>query len=135
MSNVSDKRVIVVEDNIDNYNLILRLLMTMGVEHCEWISSGWKVAAEAEQHGQIDLILLDIQLPYEDGFEVHRKLREHPILKDRLVRQAIDYALDRDELIVGARFGQAIPLHANVLPTHGERTTAAHFLEVPVGLW
>ena len=42
---------------------------------------------------------------------------DHPILKDRLVRQAIDYALDRDELIVGARFGQAIPLHANVLPT------------------
>ena len=54
----------------------------MGVEHCEWLSSGWKVTEEAEQHGQIDLVLLDIQLPYEDGFEVQKKLREHPILKE-----------------------------------------------------
>ena len=71
MSNLNDKRVIVVEDNVDNYNLILRLLTSMGIEHCEWVSSGW--------------ILLDIQLPYEDGFEVHQNLREHPILKDTLI--------------------------------------------------
>lgn len=85
MTNLSDKHVVVVEDNVDNYNLILRLLTTMGIEHCEWISSGWKVATEAERLGQIDLILLDIQLPYEDGFEVHRKLRGHPALKDALI--------------------------------------------------
>lgn len=78
MSDVSDKRLIVVEDNVNNYNLILRLLTELGIEHCEWISSGWKATEEAEQHGGADLVLLDINLPYEDGFEVHRKMREHP---------------------------------------------------------
>jgi two-component system, cell cycle response regulator DivK len=77
-----DKRILVVEDNVNNYTLILRLLTELGIEHCEWISSGWKVAQAAEQYSQPDLILLDINLPYEDGFEVHRRLRAHPRLKD-----------------------------------------------------
>lgn len=76
--NPSDARVIVVEDNVNNYNLILRLLTSLGIDYCEWISSGYKVAEEADQFAPIDLILLDIQLPYEDGFEVHKKLRDNP---------------------------------------------------------
>jgi two-component system, cell cycle response regulator DivK len=71
-----------VEDSVDNYTLILRLLTELGIEHCEWISSGWKVAQAAENYSQPDLILLDINLPYEDGFDVHRRLREHTRLKD-----------------------------------------------------
>ncbi len=81
-SDLSNKRIIVVEDNVDNFHLILRLLTELGIEHCEWISSGWKVAEEASNHEAIDLILLDIQLPYEDGFAVQRKLRQHPRLKN-----------------------------------------------------
>jgi two-component system, cell cycle response regulator DivK len=79
---LKDKRILVVEDSVDNYTLILRLLTELGIEHCEWISSGWKVAQAAENYSQPDLILLDINLPYEDGFDVHRRLREHPRLKD-----------------------------------------------------
>lgn len=82
MENVTNKRILVVEDNVDNYTLILRLLTELGIEGCEWISSGWKVAEEADGQGPIDLVLLDINLPYEDGFTVHRKLREHPRLKN-----------------------------------------------------
>jgi len=80
--NPKDARIIVVEDNVNNYNLILRLLTSIGVEYCEWISSGYKVANEAEQFAPIDLILLDIMLPYENGFEVFKKLRENPEYKD-----------------------------------------------------
>jgi two-component system cell cycle response regulator DivK len=77
-----DKVILVVEDNVANYNLILRLLSEMGIVQCEWISSGWKVAQEAADRGPVDLILLDIMLPYEDGFEVHKKLRAHPKFKE-----------------------------------------------------
>ena len=41
----------------------------------------------------------------------------HPILGDKLVRHAIAYALDRGALIAQGRLGEAIPLHANVLPS------------------
>jgi len=83
--NLHDKNILVIEDNVANYNLILRLLTELGIDHCEWISSGWKVAQEADQLGPIDLILLDIQLPYEDGFEAQKKLRQHPTFRDALI--------------------------------------------------
>jgi two-component system, cell cycle response regulator DivK len=79
---LKDKRILVIEDNVNNYTLIVRLLTELGIEHCEWISSGWKVAQAANQYSQPDLILLDINLPYEDGFDVHKRLREHPRLKE-----------------------------------------------------
>ena len=78
---IKDKRLIVVEDNVNNYNLILRLLTAMGIEHCEWVSSGYKATEESDQYGDVDLVLLDINLPYENGFEVHKKMRKHPSFK------------------------------------------------------
>jgi peptide/nickel transport system substrate-binding protein len=41
----------------------------------------------------------------------------HPILADVRVRQAIAHAIDRQALIDKARFGQGLPLYANVLPS------------------
>lgn len=77
-----DARVLVVEDNVNNFNLILRLLTSLGIEYCEWISSGYKASEEAHQFTPIDLILLDIQLPYENGFDVHKDLRDNESYKD-----------------------------------------------------
>ena len=82
---LSDIHILIVEDKADNYNLMLRLLTAMGIEHCAWLSSGWKVAEETEKRERVDLILLDINLPYEDGFVVHRKLREHPKLQNTMI--------------------------------------------------
>jgi peptide/nickel transport system substrate-binding protein len=50
---------------------------------------------------------------------VNAKHGEHPILKDKRVRQAIVYALDRNEIVAQARLGQGVLLPANVLPTVG----------------
>lgn len=72
--------VLVVEDNVSNFVLIARMLGFMDV-HCEWKSSGYDVVEFASALPYLDLILMDIRLPYEDGFGALRKLRQSPNLK------------------------------------------------------
>jgi two-component system, cell cycle response regulator DivK len=67
--------ILVVEDNIGNFKLIARLLGTLGVQ-CEWKTSGFEVVEFANSLARIDLVLMDIRLPYEDGYEAMRKIRQ-----------------------------------------------------------
>jgi two-component system cell cycle response regulator DivK len=66
--------VLVVEDNVSNFVLIARMLGYLGI-HCEWKTSGYEVLEYADSLPRLDLILMDIRLPYEDGFGAQRKLR------------------------------------------------------------
>jgi two-component system cell cycle response regulator DivK len=61
-----DATILVVEDNVQNFVLITRLLAYLGVKKCEWKASGWQVLEFAETLPHIDLILMDIFLPEED---------------------------------------------------------------------
>ena len=79
-----DVTVLVVEDNVSNFVLVARLLGYMGA-HCEWKTSGFEVVEYADTMPQLDLILLDIRLPYEDGYEALRKLRASPKLKNTII--------------------------------------------------
>ncbi len=76
--------VLVVEDNVANFVLIARLLGYLGI-HCEWKTSGYEVVEYADTLPHLDLILMDIRLPYEDGYSALRKIRNSPRLKDTLV--------------------------------------------------
>lgn len=69
--------ILVVEDNAGNFMLIARMLTILGVQ-CEWKTSGFEVVEFAETLPYIDLILMDIRLPYEDGYGAFRKLRQSP---------------------------------------------------------
>ncbi len=77
--------VLVVEDNVPNFVLIARMLAYMGIQRCEWKTSGWQVVEFADTLPRIDLILMDIRLPYEDGFQALEKVRANTRLKDTLV--------------------------------------------------
>src|SRR5512137_2355512 len=79
-----ENTVLVVEDNVANFVLIARMLGYMGI-HCEWKTSGYEVVEYADTLPQLDLILMDIRLPYEDGFGALRKIRTSPSLKNTLV--------------------------------------------------
>ena len=70
--------VLVVEDNLNNYLLITRLLAYLGVKNCEWKASGWQVLEFANSLPEVDLILMDIHLPEEDGYQALARLRAHP---------------------------------------------------------
>ena len=75
-----DTTILVVEDNVSNFVVIARMLGFMGV-HCEWKTSGYEVVEYADALPHLDLILMDIRLPYEDGFGALRKIRTSPALK------------------------------------------------------
>jgi two-component system cell cycle response regulator DivK len=75
-----DTTVLVVEDNVANFVLIARMLGYMGI-HCEWKTSGYEVVEYADTLPRLDLVLMDIRLPYEDGYAALQKIRTSPKLK------------------------------------------------------
>jgi two-component system cell cycle response regulator DivK len=75
-----DATVLVVEDNVSNFVLVARLLGFMGI-HCEWKTSGYEVVEYADTLARLDLILMDIRLPYEDGYGAMKKIRSSERLK------------------------------------------------------
>lgn len=76
-----DAIVLVVEDNVANFVLIARMLGFLGI-HCEWKTSGYEVVEYADTLPRLDLVLMDIRLPYEDGYSALGKIRQSPSLKD-----------------------------------------------------
>ncbi len=80
-----DAYVLVVEDNLQNLVLIARLLAFLGVQRYEWKASGWQVLEFADTMPRVDLVLMDIHLPYEDGYDAMHKLRADPRFKDTRV--------------------------------------------------
>ena len=79
-NHLKDITVLVVEDNVSNFVLVARMLGFLGI-HCEWKTSGYEVVEYADTLPQLDLILMDIRLPYEDGYSALRKIRQSPRLK------------------------------------------------------
>src|SRR3954453_15758705 len=81
----AEAQVLVVEDNVPNFVLIAGMLAFMGVQRCEWKTSGWQVVQFADTLPRVVLILMDIRLPYEDGYQALQKLRANPRLRDTIV--------------------------------------------------
>ncbi len=73
--------VLVVEDNVSNFVLMARMLGYLGI-HCEWKTSGYEVVEYADSLPKLDLILMDIRLPYEDGYSALRKIQKSERLKN-----------------------------------------------------
>lgn len=77
--------VLVVEDNVPNFVLIARLLAYTGIKKCEWKTTGWGVVDFANTMPRVDLILMDLRLPHEDGYEALKQVRLSPRLQKTLV--------------------------------------------------
>ncbi len=90
-SDPEETTILIVEDNVSNFVLMARLLDHMGV-HCEWKTSGYEVVEYADTLPEVNLILMDIRLPYEDGYEALRKLRASEALREIPVVAVTAYA-------------------------------------------
>jgi two-component system cell cycle response regulator DivK len=69
--------ILVIEDNIYNYTLIARLLKFLGVQYIDWSRTGRQVQGLGSSLPRVDLVLLDIHLPYEDGYVTLERLRSN----------------------------------------------------------
>ncbi|MCP4417587.1 MAG: response regulator [Chloroflexi bacterium] len=81
----TEAHVLVVEDNVSNFVLIARLLAFMGVQKCEWKTTGWGVVDFANTMSRVDLILMDLRLPHEDGYEALQQIRTDSHLQNTMV--------------------------------------------------
>ncbi len=74
-------QILIVEDNLYNFRLMARLLALHGIENCRWLVSGAQAAepgSSLDWAHSFDLVLLDIYLPREDGYQLLAKLRRSP---------------------------------------------------------
>jgi len=89
------KRILVVEDQEDNRQIIRDLLAATDYEITEAESGEKALAAVAKQRP--DLILMDIQLPGIDGYEVTRRIKADPALRSIPIIAVTSYALSGEE--------------------------------------
>lgn len=100
--------ILVVEDNADNLFILLDLLREeLHVRYCNGRASGRQFfkLLETNPFLQPDVVLLDIQIPREDGYMVLTQIRVHPRLQATKV----------------------IAVTANVMPQDVERARRAGF--------
>jgi two-component system, cell cycle response regulator DivK len=89
------KRILVVEDQEDNRKIIRDLLSASGYASVE-ATTGDQGLALAERE-RPDLILMDIQLPGMDGYEVTRRIKANPALAHIPIIAVTSYALSGDD--------------------------------------
>jgi CheY-like chemotaxis protein len=87
-------RILLIEDNVQNQYLVTFLLEQRGHEVVQAVTGphGLELAAKV----QPDLILLDIQLPGMDGYDVARALKDDPALRAIPIVAVTSYAMSGD---------------------------------------
>lgn len=115
------KTIVVAEDNIVNRELIREMLDAWGFRVLE-ASDGEQAFATIKAE-RPDLVLMDIQMPRDDGFSVLRKLRLDPQLAAIPVLALTAYAMRGDsEKALAAGFNAYITKPIDMPSLHQEIT-------------
>ena len=75
-TNLKEGRILIVDDNLSNVKLLERVLGMSGYSHIRSVTDP-RQALDTFRAFQPDIILLDISMPYLDGFEVLEQLKRH----------------------------------------------------------
>jgi two-component system cell cycle response regulator DivK len=92
-----EANVLVIDDDDNNLLITTELLRMIGVKNINARASGRQGLKLAESMAQVDLILLDIQLPHEDGYTILERIRISPKLKGTCVVAVTANVLPQDE--------------------------------------
>jgi PAS domain S-box-containing protein len=87
-------RVLVVDDNIDAADMLVMMLQMFG--HEVKAAYDGQTALETAISYEPEVVLLDIGLPDMDGYEVSRRLRQHPQTKGVRLIAMTGYGQDSD---------------------------------------
>lgn len=99
MSGDAPARVLVVDDMEDDLYMTRRFLGAPRGMKCEFIeATDGKAGLEAiVAAGAIDLVLLDINMPVMNGFEMLQQMRENPEMRDIPVVMYTGSTYDKDK--------------------------------------
>jgi two-component system cell cycle response regulator DivK len=89
------KRVLIVDDNEDNRQILIDLLSANGFQVLEALTGADAVDIAIREAP--DLVLMDIQLPGIDGHEATRRIKAIPALARTPVIAVTSYALAGDD--------------------------------------
>ena len=89
------KLILAVEDQEDNMQILRDLLVNAGYEMIEAENGEEALAAVATQRP--DLILMDIQIPIIDGYEVTRRIKADPALRSIPIIAVTSHAIGGGE--------------------------------------
>lgn len=87
-------RVLVVDDNADSAEMMTLALSTVGFE-TRYALDGVTAFSVAEEF-QPAVALLDLALPGIDGYELARRIRQHPVLHDMKLVALTGFGQARD---------------------------------------
>ncbi|MEK7229914.1 MAG: response regulator [Candidatus Binatota bacterium] len=90
----SKKKILVVEDNEDNREILVFRLQQLGFEVL--VASNGKEAIETASQAKPDVILMDLRMPVMDGWEATRALRQTEWGKDLPVVAVTAHAMEED---------------------------------------
>ena len=89
-------RVLAVDDNVDGATSLADLLMACG-HNTRTVHDG-PTGVEAAIQCQPDVVLLDIGLPRLNGYEVAKRIRQHPTLQNVVLVAVTGYGLESDRV-------------------------------------
>jgi len=92
---IMNRCILVVEDQEDNRRILRDLLTNSGYNLVE--AEDGEQALTMAQNERPDLILMDVQIPVLDGYEVTRRLKADPVLRAIPIIVVTSYALSGDE--------------------------------------
>ena len=122
-------KILIVEDSPDNMKLF-RTLLTLKGHEVAGLAGGDGLLEVIEQ-GSPDLILMDIQLPGKDGFELLREVRGSPFGTMRVIAlTAHAMAGDRERALQAGFDGYITkPIDVRSFPEQVQRAIAGERLE------
>jgi two-component system, cell cycle response regulator DivK len=91
---MTDARILVIEDNLDNYDLVRFLLQQEG--YTVYGAHDGRQGLDLVRQSRPDLVLLDLSLPEISGWQLARELKSSPDTADIVILALTGHTLPGD---------------------------------------